>query len=424
MDSSIQPFNNNTNHLPMDSTLIKMIFKQIQEGDLNIIKQNIIKYSIDMKILIDQENHQNAYFYAALIPKDEEAFEVCKYFKSLDVDPLFKDKHSQTCLYYTAREGKYLTSKFLIEECEVPINEKDIYGQNPIYYSCREGHLNLCELFIEKGTDVNLEDKFGQTCIFYAIRQGHYEIVEYLIKNNADLNKIDNKNNSPLSYAEKQGQNKIVELLAKNGAYKPEPKSKKQKEKKSKNNNKKTPEEEEMSKQEIIENLQKPKKNLLVKINENGEKKPLNEEEIKNFKEKYPNIAKILFNKEEIEKLTEKVDEELKLHENWEKNAKKIITTLWKSKESELFHKPVDPLLLGIPDYFNVIKHPMDFSTIKKKLTNFTYTNFKEFTEDMNLVFDNCYKYNGRDSQVGNICTKIKNEYNQLYQQLGMDKFL
>ena len=66
----------------------------------------------------------------------------------------------------------------------------------------------------------------------------------------------------------------------------------------------------------------------------------------------------------------------------------------------------------------------MDFSTIKKKLSNFTYTNFKEFTEDMDLVFDNCYKYNGIDTPVGNICTKIKKEYNQLYQQLGMDKFL
>ena len=77
---------------------------------------------------------------------------------------------------------------------------------------------------------------------------------------------------------------------------------------------------------------------------------------------------------------------------------KKIITTLWKSKGSELFHKPVDPLLLGLSDYFDVIKHPMDFSTIKKKLTNLTYTNFKEFTEDLNLVFDNCYKYNRIDN--------------------------
>ncbi len=59
----------------MDNTLIKIIFKQIQEGDLNIIKQKIIKYNIEMKILIDQEKHQNSYFYAALIPKEEEAYE-------------------------------------------------------------------------------------------------------------------------------------------------------------------------------------------------------------------------------------------------------------------------------------------------------------------------------------------------------------
>ena len=40
----------------------------------------------------------------------------------------------------------------------------------------------------------------------------------------------------------------------------------------------------------------------------------MNEECIKNFKEKYPNAAKILFNEEEeIEKLTGKVDEKLKL---------------------------------------------------------------------------------------------------------------
>ena len=41
--------------------------------------------------------------------------------------------------------------------------------------------MNLCELFVEKGTDINLEDKFGQTCIFYAIRGGHYDIVDFLL---------------------------------------------------------------------------------------------------------------------------------------------------------------------------------------------------------------------------------------------------
>ena len=37
----------------------------------------------------------------------------------------------------------------------------------------------------------------------------------------------------------------------------------------------------------------------------------------------------------------------------------------------------------------------MDFSTIKKKLREYQYTNFKEFCGDINLVFDNCITYNG-----------------------------
>jgi hypothetical protein len=46
------------------------------------------------------------------------------------------------------------------------------------------------------------------------------------------------------------------------------------------------------------------------------------------------------------------------------------MNSLWKFKDSEIFHKPVNPMELGIPDYFDIIKNPMDFSTIKRKLNN------------------------------------------------------
>jgi hypothetical protein len=35
-----------------------------------------------------------------------------------------------------------------------------------------------------------------------------------------------------------------------------------------------------------------------------------------------------------------------------------------------VFSEPVDPVKLGIPDYFDVIKHPMDLGTVKAQLSS------------------------------------------------------
>lgn len=172
-----------------------------------------------------------------------------------------------------------------------------------------------------------------------------------------------------------------------------------------------------------MEDIQKTRKCYLIKI-ENGKKIPLTNEEINIFKKEHEDIYKYLVDEKEREKLKENADNSLLYFDTWEKQAKKLINMLWKVKGAYLFHKPVDPIELGIPDYFQIIKNPMDFSTIKKKLTNNLYTNFKQFTEDIKLTFDNCYLYNGADSSVGLACTVIKNEYQKLYDQMGMDKFL
>jgi len=80
--------------------------------------------------------------------------------------------------------------------------------------------------------------------------------------------------------------------------------------------------------------------------------------------------------------------------------AQKVLTVCWKSKGGYFFHEPVDPSKYGIIDYFEIIEQPMDFGTIKKKLTFNLYNNVHEFTVDMKLVFDNCVKYNGIENQI------------------------
>ncbi|KAL8951889.1 MAG: hypothetical protein Q9222_002164 [Ikaeria aurantiellina] len=46
------------------------------------------------------------------------------------------------------------------------------------------------------------------------------------------------------------------------------------------------------------------------------------------------------------------------------------------------------------PDYYNVIKHPMDLGTMTKKLKAVQYKSKQEFVTDINLIWSNCLSYN------------------------------
>ena len=80
--------------------------------------------------------------------------------------------------------------------------------------------------------------------------------------------------------------------------------------------------------------------------------------------------------------------------------------------EASPFREPVNPELLGIPDYFEVVKDPMDLSTIKKKLDDGEYKDPWEFIDDVWLMFDNAWVYNRKTSRVYKYCNKVSREKN------------
>lgn len=51
-------------------------------------------------------------------------------------------------------------------------------------------------------------------------------------------------------------------------------------------------------------------------------------------------------------------------------------------------------MALNIPDYFDIIKQPMDLGTIQKNVENHVITTKEEFATAINLVFDNAVLYN------------------------------
>lgn len=76
------------------------------------------------------------------------------------------------------------------------------------------------------------------------------------------------------------------------------------------------------------------------------------------------------------------------------------------------FMAPVDPISLGIPDYFDVIKEPMDLSTVKSKLDSNSYDSVNEFESDIKLMFKNCYTYNGPDTDIVGLAKNLEAIFN------------
>ncbi|CAL5062604.1 unnamed protein product [Urochloa decumbens] len=85
----------------------------------------------------------------------------------------------------------------------------------------------------------------------------------------------------------------------------------------------------------------------------------------------------------------------------------KVLKKLMDHKGGWLFHKPVDPVLYGIPDYFDVIRNPMDLGTVKKKLTNKRYAMDSEFAADVRLTFANAMKYNPPGNDVHAVAEQL-----------------
>ncbi|GMH39344.1 hypothetical protein BSKO_07242 [Bryopsis sp. KO-2023] len=77
------------------------------------------------------------------------------------------------------------------------------------------------------------------------------------------------------------------------------------------------------------------------------------------------------------------------------------------------FNKPVDPEALGIPDYPHIIKEPMDLGTILEKLGNDDYTSHVETLRDVQLVWDNCQKFNQPGSDVFNASVQLSNTFSK-----------
>ena len=98
-----------------------------------------------------------------------------------------------------------------------------------------------------------------------------------------------------------------------------------------------------------------------------------------------------------------------------------ILKELFSKKHKDYawpFYKPVDVVGLNLSDYYDIIKKPMDMTTVKNKLEAHEYTQAQEFADDMRLIFHNCYLYNPSTTDVVYMARKLEEVFDQRYSKL------
>ncbi|XP_011864854.1 PREDICTED: protein TANC2 isoform X2 [Vollenhovia emeryi] len=133
-------------------------------------------------------------------------------------------------LMLAAREGHWGTAERLLQgdlsismntvtdESVALLEQGDLAGRTALMLAASEGHINLLELFLDKGSILETKDKEGLTALSWACVRGRVTAVQMLLDRGSDVNTNDNSGRTPLDLAAFQGNPKLVQLLLEKGA--------------------------------------------------------------------------------------------------------------------------------------------------------------------------------------------------------------
>ncbi|KAG1726945.1 Bromodomain-containing protein, partial [Suillus paluster] len=92
-------------------------------------------------------------------------------------------------------------------------------------------------------------------------------------------------------------------------------------------------------------------------------------------------------------------------------------TVTMDNHDAEAFLKPVAKS--DVPDYFDVIANPMDLQSMLKKVKSKQYKSKREFADDLDLIWSNCFTYNAtEDHPLRHCAMRLKKKADRLLQNI------
>uniref|UniRef100_A0A4W4E428 non-specific serine/threonine protein kinase n=1 Tax=Electrophorus electricus TaxID=8005 RepID=A0A4W4E428_ELEEL len=126
------------------------------------------------------------------------------------------NKHGTPPLLISAGCGNVQIIDVLMKK-GAEIQALDKSGANAIYYAARNGHVQTLKFLHEKKCPLDIQDKSGETALHVAARYGNVDVVQYLCSIRANPNLTDREQEVPLHCAAWHGYSAVARVLCEAG---------------------------------------------------------------------------------------------------------------------------------------------------------------------------------------------------------------
>jgi ankyrin repeat protein len=189
------------------------------KGHLNIVKYLVEKGALSRN---KQKDGINALVNTFRYGGNDKNIIVIDYLVKIGINLNGKDIFGRTVLWYSVRQNSKESVLALIKlGANVNLSctgegEHSTQMVIPLMVASKYGYIDIMQILIKAGANVNAKDGYGQTPLYYAVLRDKYEACKLLITNGADVNACTNFSaETILETAYSYNRKRIIKLLEK-----------------------------------------------------------------------------------------------------------------------------------------------------------------------------------------------------------------